>query len=73
MAAHYLTRKGDHDDLDDKTTAKPFAEMVSHGNMFYPDPEGNTRQNNHIGLGTIPFSRFIFMSESADFLHIKGI
>ncbi|MBQ7687369.1 MAG: hypothetical protein IJT28_09115 [Bacteroidaceae bacterium] len=42
MAAHYLTRKGDHDDLDDKTTAKPFAEMVSHGNMFYPDPEGKT-------------------------------
>ena len=39
MAAHYLTRKGDHDDLDDKTTAKPFAEMVSHGNMFYPDPK----------------------------------
>lgn len=42
MAAHYLTRKGDHDDLDDKTTAKPFAEMVSHGNMFYPDPDGKT-------------------------------
>lgn len=42
MAAHYLTRKGDHDDLDDKTTAKPFAEMVSHGNMFYPDPDKKT-------------------------------
>ena len=42
MAAHYLTRKGDHDDLDDKTTAKPFAEMVSHGNMFYPDPDEKT-------------------------------
>ncbi len=42
MAAHYLTRKGDHDDLDDKTTAKPFAEMVSHGNMFFPDPDGET-------------------------------
>lgn len=39
MAAHYLTRKGDHDDLDDKTTANPFAEMVSHGNMFFPDPD----------------------------------
>ena len=42
MAAHYLTRKGDHDDLDDKTTAKPFAEMVSHGNMFRPDPNKKT-------------------------------
>ena len=42
MAAHYLTRKGDHDDLDDKTTAKPFAEMVSQGNMFFPDPDEKT-------------------------------
>jgi hypothetical protein len=42
MAAHYLTRKGDHDDLDDKTTAKPFAEMVSKGNMHYPDPNKKT-------------------------------
>ena len=44
MAAHYLTRNGDHDDLDDKTTAKPFAEMVSHGNMFYPDPDDNQEE-----------------------------
>jgi len=41
MAAHYLTRKGDHDDLDDKTVA-PFTEAVSHGNMFQPDPDEKT-------------------------------
>lgn len=33
----YWTKKNDQDDLDEKV-AKPFAELVSHGNMKYPDP-----------------------------------
>ena len=34
----YWTRKRDQEDMDEKT-ANPFAEAVSHGNMFFPDPK----------------------------------
>lgn len=33
----YWTKKGDQDDQDEKT-AYPFADMVGHANIEYPDP-----------------------------------
>jgi len=50
--AQYWTRKGDQEDLDDKT-AKPFAEFVGHGNVFFPDPN-TTKQKT-----ATPFSEMM--------------
>jgi len=35
----YWTRKGDQEDLDEKTTARPFSESIGHGDMEFPDPK----------------------------------
>ena len=42
--ASYWTKKDDEQKLDEEAL-NPFAEMLGHGNMKFPDPNGNVKED----------------------------